>query len=106
MGTKSLEALRPGFRRLFRKIVLLGHLLADGGELRRYLVLEFLDLGARLCGFARFGRIALFQLGLALQDDFGGGFPFRIDQQILQILIRKCCNPVVCPVNHRSNILF
>jgi hypothetical protein len=48
---------------------------------------EFLQLGARLRSLAGLQRIALFHLGLALRDHLGDGFAFRIDQQILQILI-------------------
>ena len=94
-ASKSLHAGRIGFRGLFGQIVFLGHLLADRGKLPGHVVLEFLQLGARLRGLARLCGIALFHLGLALRNDFGDGFPLRIDKQILQILIRKRGNPVV-----------
>jgi hypothetical protein len=70
-----------------RQVVFLGHLLADGGQLAGHLVFELFHLGARLGGLARLGGVALFHLGFALRDHFGDGFTFRIDQQILQILI-------------------
>jgi hypothetical protein len=98
---KTLDISRPGFGGFLRQVVFLRHLFADGGKLRRHLVLEFLDLGARLCGLAGLCGIALFKLGLTLQDNFSRVFPLRVHKQVLQILIRKRGNPVVCPVNHR-----
>ena len=84
---EALDAGRVCLRGFLGQIVLLGHLLADRGELPGHLVLEFLQLGARLCGLAGLGGIALFHLGLALRNHRGDGLPLRIDQQVLQILI-------------------
>jgi len=50
-------------------------------------VLEFLQFGARFRRLAGLCGIALFHLGLALRDNGFDGFPLRIDQQILQVLI-------------------
>ncbi len=69
---KSLDACRICLRGLFRQIVFLGHLLADASASSPdIVVLEFLQLGARLCRLAGFGGVALFDLGLALRDHFG-----------------------------------
>ena len=103
---EAFHAHRICFRGLFGQVVFPGHLLADSGELTGHVVLEFLHFGARLRCLAGLCGIALFQLGLALGDDFGNGFPLRIDQQILQILICKCCNPVVRPIDHNIQLLF
>ena len=70
---------------------------------------EFLQLGARLRSLAGLCGIPLFHLGLALRDDFGDGFPLRIDKQILQILIRKRGNPFIRPIDysdHSDQLLF
>src|ERR1700722_12151252 len=80
---EALYARRVRLCGFFGQIVLPGHLLAERGELPGDIVFEFLQLGARLRGLAGLGGIPLLQFGLALRDDFGDGFPLRIDQQIL-----------------------
>jgi hypothetical protein len=95
MRAESFHASRLCFSGLLRQVVLLGHLLADGGKLTGHLMLEFFQFGAWLRCAARFGGITLFQLGLALRYYRRDGFPLRIDKQILQILIRKRGNPVI-----------
>ena len=87
MRLETLHTHRARLRGLLGKIVFAGHLLADGGELPGHVMLEFLQFGAWLRCLARLGGVALFDLGLASRDDLSDGFPLRIDQQVLQILI-------------------
>src|SRR5690242_4548250 len=85
--TKSLDAGRLRFRGLFGEVVFFSHLPADDSKLLRYLVLEFLDLGARLTFPAWLRGVSRFERSLALGNQVVGGFTLGVGKQILQFRI-------------------
>jgi len=102
------EALRAGgsrLRRVLGEIVFRGHRLADLGDARRDLVLEFLQLGTRLGRLAGLRGITLVELRPAAFGHVSDALALGVRQQVLQLLIRERGNPLVRPVHHDIMLL-
>ena len=100
MGAESFDSLRFCLRGFLGEIVFLSHFSADDCQLLRHLVLEFLDLGARLAFAARLQGVSRFERRLALGDQVVSGLTLRIGEQILQLCIGERLKFFIGPFVH------